>query len=333
MLVLGAVGGSNEAQSNDVGYVERFGEGNFYVGLNYSPAFSKITGFEIRESTGETAAVYPYNKDGRRVEWKANNFDWNTPDPRIKFKDNPIVALEGSVGYSIGSARVELEIGYEQFKTKGIRDTGTKEEEADTVYLLAKKLPHTLVSGENEKFKELLKETKAEEIVKFAEAVGQQAKDIDGKVCAKKKVNGPTSNGNPEADASGDGGRWSCIDYSGTGTGTNGYNNIPHATKGFAWRFGDLTKNVPQEDKTGATATDLNGTTNRGWPGTSATNTKTADAVAGELSGLNVRERNTVAGLLSKTVSGAEVVEIRAVSTTSVMLNACYDLQSEGFSV
>ncbi|SBO31171.1 Surface antigen [Anaplasma phagocytophilum] len=33
-----------------------------------------------------------------------------------------LVAMEGSVGYGIGGARVELEIGYERFKTKGLRD-------------------------------------------------------------------------------------------------------------------------------------------------------------------------------------------------------------------
>ncbi|CEH11039.1 Putative uncharacterized protein [Anaplasma phagocytophilum] len=39
------------------------------------------------------------------------------------------------------------------------------------------------------------------------------------------------------------------------------------------------------------------------------------------------------ASLLAKTIEGGEVVEIRAVSSTSVMVNACYDLLSEGLGV
>ncbi|WP_306722373.1 P44/Msp2 family outer membrane protein, partial [Anaplasma phagocytophilum] len=36
---------------------------------------------------------------------------------------------------------------------------------------------------------------------------------------------------------------------------------------------------------------------------------------------------------LAKTIEGGEVVGIRAVSSTSVMVNACYDLLSEGLGV
>ncbi|KJZ98692.1 surface antigen family protein [Anaplasma phagocytophilum str. CR1007] len=61
-----------------------------------------------------------------------------------------LVAMEGSVGYGIGGARVELEIGYERFKTKGIRDSGSKEDEADTVYLLAKELAYDVVTGQTD---------------------------------------------------------------------------------------------------------------------------------------------------------------------------------------
>ena len=96
------------------------------------------------------------------------------------------------------------------------------------------------------------------------------------------------------------------------------------------WRFRDVTQNKQQQDdKTSGTQAH----TNKGWPSTGAKANDTSDAVAEEIGKLTRPEKSKVAGLLSKTVSGAEVVEIRAVSTTSVMLNACYDLQSEGFSV
>ncbi|KJV63765.1 surface antigen family protein [Anaplasma phagocytophilum str. ApMUC09] len=59
-----------------------------------------------------------------------------------------------------------------------------------------------------------------------------------------------------------------------------------------------------------------------------------ARAVAGDLTkNLTHDEKTIVAGLLAKTIEGGEVVEIRAVSSTSVMVNACYDLLSEGLGV
>ncbi|SBO14996.1 Major surface antigen 4 precursor [Anaplasma phagocytophilum] len=58
-----------------------------------------------------------------------------------------------------------------------------------------------------------------------------------------------------------------------------------------------------------------------------------AKAVATDLVALNRDEKTIVAGLLAKTIEGGEVVEIRAVSSTSVMVNACYDLLSEGLGV
>ena len=177
-----------------------------------------------------------------------------------------------------------------QFRTKGIRDTGTREEEADTVYLLAKKLPHTLVSGENEKFKEELAKTEAKDIVAFAQAVGQQAKEIDGKVCKN------------DSEGQND---WKC------NTGSN-------STHKLSTRF--ASEGAADPAKGGK------------WPNGATGTVGSAQDVARDLNALPRDDKAKVAGLLSKTVSGAEVVEIRAVSTTSVMLNACYDLQSEGFS-
>ncbi|SBO14795.1 Surface antigen [Anaplasma phagocytophilum] len=58
-----------------------------------------------------------------------------------------------------------------------------------------------------------------------------------------------------------------------------------------------------------------------------------ANAVAKDLTKLTSEEKTIVAGLLAKTIEGGEVVEIRAVSSTSVMVNACYDLLSEGLGV
>ncbi|SBO14865.1 Major surface antigen 4 precursor [Anaplasma phagocytophilum] len=65
----------------------------------------------------------------------------------------------------------------------------------------------------------------------------------------------------------------------------------------------------------------------------SDTTNDNAIEVAKDLTKLTPEEKAIVAGLLAKTIEGGEVVEIRAVSSTSVMVNACYDLLSEGLGV
>ncbi|KDB56850.1 surface antigen family protein [Anaplasma phagocytophilum str. CRT53-1] len=86
----------------------------------------------------------------------------------------------------------------------------------------------------------------------------------------------------------------------------------------------------------------LLGNEDKNWPSSTAKgNAETpkpktndnAKAVAGDLTKLTPEEKTIVAGLLAKTIEGGEVVEIRAVSSTSVMVNACYDLLSEGLGV
>ncbi|SBO33818.1 Major surface antigen 4 precursor [Anaplasma phagocytophilum] len=89
-------------------------------------------------------------------------------------------------------------------------------------------------------------------------------------------------------------------------------------------------------------AKTLSGNESKNWPtssGDTDTNRKpvtndNAKAVAEDLTKkLDRDEKTIVAGLLAKTIEGGEVVEIRAVSSTSVMVNACYDLLSEGLGV
>ncbi|SCV62628.1 Major surface antigen 4 precursor [Anaplasma phagocytophilum] len=73
-----------------------------------------------------------------------------------------------------------------------------------------------------------------------------------------------------------------------------------------------------------------------GWPTSTKTSAETNDnakKVASDLTKLTTDEKTIVAGLLAKTIEGGEVIEIRAVSSTSVMVNACYDLLSEGLGV
>ncbi|MFV9839212.1 MAG: P44/Msp2 family outer membrane protein [Aaplasma endosymbiont of Hyalomma asiaticum] len=51
------------------------------------------------------------------------------------------------------------------------------------------------------------------------------------------------------------------------------------------------------------------------------------------MAGFNTEEKGITAGLFARTVEGGEVVEIRAISSTSVMINACYDMFSEGIGI
>ncbi|WP_370882753.1 P44/Msp2 family outer membrane protein [Anaplasma phagocytophilum] len=294
--------------------------GYFYVGLDYSPAFSKIRDFSIRESNGETKAVYPYLKDGKSVKLESNKFDWNTPDPRIGFKDNMLVAMEGSVGYGIGGARVELEIGYERFKTKGIRDSGSKEDEADTVYLLAKELAYDVVTGQTDNLAAALAKTSGKDFVQFAKAVVVSHPGIDKKVCATKAQS--SGKYGKYADKTGtkssDNNTSLCSDDGGSHSGSsNNAEVFEHFIKKTLLENG--SKNWPTSTK------------NDGAP--SDNKNDNADAVAKDLTKLTSEEKTIVAGLLAKTIEGGEVVEIRAVSSTSVMVNACYDLLSEGLGV
>ncbi|KDB55241.1 P44-1 outer membrane protein [Anaplasma phagocytophilum str. MRK] len=272
---------------------------------------------DIRESNGETKAVYPYLKDGKSVKLESHKFDWNTPDPRIGFKDNMLVAMEGSVGYGIGGARVELEIGYERFKTKGIRDSGSKEDEADTVYLLAKELAYDVVTGQTDKLTAALAKTSGKDIVQFAKTLGISHSEIDKKVCNGEYMSGSSNESNIAyaADPDSDAKTAQCSNLKGSGK-----------TDGNA-SFSKFVEKVELHDKNWPT-----GMINSSGKKAGTTNGN-AEAVSKDLTKLTPEEKTIVAGLLAKTIEGGEVVEIRAVSSTSVMVNACYDLLSEGLGV
>ncbi|UQD54307.1 P44/Msp2 family outer membrane protein [Anaplasma phagocytophilum] len=305
MMSMAIVMAGNDVRAHDdVSALETGGAGYFYVGLDYSPAFSKIRDFSIRESNGETKAVYPYLKDGKSVKLESHKFDWNTPDPRIGFKDNMLVAMEGSVGYGIGGARVELEIGYERFKTKGIRDSGSKEDEADTVYLLAKELAYDVVTGQTDNLAAALAKTSGKDIVQFAKAVGISHSEIDKKVCTGKHMVG-TAHGTPtgyDADVGSDGKTAQCSGFNAVQPGEtfSKFAEVLKLKEGKNWPTG-------WQRKSGSTKEVVAPNSN-------------ANAVAKDLVALNSDEKTIVAGLLAKTIEGGEVVEIRAVSSTFIRI-------------
>ncbi|SCV61828.1 Surface antigen [Anaplasma phagocytophilum] len=223
-----------------------------------------------------------------------------------------LVAMEGSVGYGIGGARVELEIGYERFKTKGIRDSGSKEDEADTVYLLAKELAYDVVTGQTDKLTAALAKTSGKDIVQFAKAVGISFPNIDKKVCVTKKG----GSGNNKFGQYG----------SETGNASSEKTALCGGAPGSSASSGDMQQVLKDFIK----ETLKDGNTN--WPTSTAVTSSpnytpktndNAEAVAKDLvQELIPEEKTIVAGLLAKTIEGGEVVEIRAVSFTSVMVNS-----------
>ncbi|KJV82033.1 surface antigen family protein [Anaplasma phagocytophilum str. CRT53-1] len=211
-----------------------------------------------------------------------------------------------------------------QNKTKGIRDSGSKEDEADTVYLLAKELAHDVVTGQTDNLAAALAKTSGKDIVQFAKAVEISYPNIDGKVCVTKKghTNGDShgvyavSTGLVSTnETSLCGGKGKSDSSSSSGT--------PEVLRDFIKKsLKDGSQNWPTSSTT-ETA-----------PKTRPITNDNAKAVAKDLvQELTPEEKTIVAGLLAKTIEGGEVVEIRAVSSTSVMVNACYDLLSEGLGV
>ncbi|EOA62620.2 P44-new outer membrane protein, partial [Anaplasma phagocytophilum str. CRT38] len=209
-------------------------------------------------------------------------------------------------------------------KTKGIRDSGSKEDEADTVYLLAKELAYDVVTGQTDNLAAALAKTSGKDIVQFAKAVEISSPIIDGKVCSGKHAALVPSKGRDyDADAK--------------ESNTNAYktaqcsglaDSAATGPKSFSGFVGAVKVGEGKNWPTGRAATTKSDETVVGPTNSNAT------AVARDLvQELTPEEKTIVAGLLAKTIEGGEVVEIRAVSSTSVMVNACYDLLSEGLGV
>ncbi|SBO14542.1 Major surface antigen 4 precursor [Anaplasma phagocytophilum] len=209
-----------------------------------------------------------------------------------------------------------------------------EEDEADTVYLLAKELAYDVVTGQTDKLTAALAGYRGEDIVRFADALGISHSKIDDKICRTKKghESQPTSHGiyARETNAKDDSGRkGETALCGGHGSTTSGSAQTPPQSDPQVFRHfvAKTLKGEKGEIKN--------------WPTSSSTNdavekkktNDNAEAVAKDLVNLNRDEKTIVAGLLAKTIEGGEVVEIRAVSSTSVMVNACYDLLSEGLGV
>ena len=87
--------------------------------------------------------------------------------------------------------------------------------------------------------------------------------------------------------------------------------------------------------KNGFSTLYSDGASSVNWPlrGYSRDRKDAAAIEEGVVNTLTQEEKSEVAKILMRIVEGAEVVEIRAITTTSVMINACYDLFSEGIGI
>ncbi|KDB56492.1 P44-1 outer membrane protein [Anaplasma phagocytophilum str. MRK] len=196
-------------------------------------------------------------------------------------------------------------------KTKGIRDSGSKEDEADTVYLLAKELAYDVVTGQTDNLAAALAKTSGKDFVQFAKTLDISHSTIGNKVCETKRKDGDTTN------------RFAKY-IVGAGDSNNAGTSL---CGGKNQKSTDSTTGVEKaqtlHDFVSNTLSD--GTKN--WPTSSETsksNNDNAKAVAGDLTKLTSDEKTIVAGLLAKTIEGGEVVEIRAVSSTFSMVNLGY---------
>ncbi|WP_155638049.1 P44/Msp2 family outer membrane protein, partial [Anaplasma phagocytophilum] len=191
----------------------------------------------------------------------------------------------------------------------------------------AKELAYDVVNNQTNRLGDALAKVPGKDFVKFANAVvGISHPDINKKVCKTKKgkVHNP-SYGQYAAkrpnDKTNDGTTSLC---GGEGGIKKGGGTYPEALKEFV-------EKTLKEDK----GEIKNWPTSRKEDGTrSETINDNAKAVAKDLvEKLTPEEKTIVAGLLAKTIEGGEVVEIRAVSSTSVMVNACCDVLSKNLRV
>ncbi|EOA61294.2 P44-42 outer membrane protein, partial [Anaplasma phagocytophilum str. HGE1] len=190
-----------------------------------------------------------------------------------------------------------------------------REYEVDTVYILAKELAYDVVTGQTDNLAAALAKTSGKDIVQFAKAVEISHSDIDGKICRTKSGQNQNNYAKyaAESDVVNSRDKFNVALCGGTGPAGSSSNNSTEQQV--------LRDFVRETLKDGS----------KNWPTSTGTAPKpeqndNAKAVAKDLTKLTTEEKTIVAGLLAKTIEGGEVVEIRAVSSTSVVVNAEFEI-------
>ncbi|WP_180843624.1 hypothetical protein [Anaplasma phagocytophilum] len=186
---------------------------------------------------------------------------------------------------------------------KAIQGSIIREDEADTVYLLAKELAYDVVTDQADKLGDALAKTSGKDIVQFAKAVGVSHPSIDKKVCTKTHAKAKDAASTPteyEEAVSANGKTAQCSGF-GSDQPSQTFSKFAEVLdlgKRENWPTGRYRKNGGSPD---VQVGDAN---------------SNAKAVATDLVALNRDEKTIVAGLLAKTIEGGEVVE-RCLSTST----------------
>ena len=338
-----------------------------YLGLSYSPAWHHIGKFTIGANDGSTAARYPLLRDSGTFLDSSFNWHVQDPkiefdnsklwamEASVGYRKN-YARIELEVGFEKFSTKDTML----QYRNKAKETVYLLAEDlahgvmsGDTEKLgqaLASTSPQDIVA---------FAQTVGREAPRVDGKVCNKKVAVNDSYLARDlfEAGFPWYKGGEKSEAD-----WSCVDYADvkreSSRGVN-HKNAEHAQNmGLSNRFNNVegSLNIREDHNGECKEKDLfslwlgvraipcndqqksgksfvqkwweNKKTNGGWPGTAKGKINTAQGMAGDLvSNLDSVEKAHVAGILTRTVSGGEVAEIRAVTTTSVMLNACYDLR------
>ncbi|MDB1135762.1 P44/Msp2 family outer membrane protein [Candidatus Anaplasma sp. TIGMIC] len=290
-----------------------------YVGLSYAPALQGVKNFKIGEPFNNgTRAVIPYIHDAGVEVLKADKFDWAATDTKIAFGSSSVIAMVGSIGLAHqGGSRMELEMGHRSFPAY-FHDESGNHDNTTGFYLLVKSLAFNVVNGNTPELRDGLAAQSPEDIESFAHTLKASHPDVDKMMCKNgKKLVAKSSiwafgkvyrrEDEYRRDCSGQvhEEKWPLealprpgIAAAVTGQGQNMWPKVSQTTRTFLGELRPAVDASPQ--------------------------------VADEITNMSAGNRAIVAGFLAKTIEGGEVVKITSVSSTSVMVNACYDLMFVG---
>ncbi|KJV63750.1 surface antigen family protein [Anaplasma phagocytophilum str. ApMUC09] len=266
----------------------------FYVTLDYAPALSKVSTFDIM-GDGKTSVALPYLKDDKEDRFNAEAIDWDAPNPSVQFKNSVLKSWVGSIGYKMMGGRLELEVGHEKFGAR-VSSGENREENSDVAYVFfSRLLPYYLVSAQYEKLASGLANLTEDEILAFANGVADQRPDLDKKICSKARLG---QDGNKEP------GVYAACQNTDYGIDVGGFGVFMRKAIGeySMWQYD-------------GNAAGKGGRRMNSYDIVNFYIKKT----------LTKKERKILAGILAVTTGYGEVVEIPSVAATSVMVNACYD--------
>ncbi|MDB1135760.1 P44/Msp2 family outer membrane protein [Candidatus Anaplasma sp. TIGMIC] len=293
--------------------------GRVFVSLSYVPAFDGVAGFDINETNESTRAILPYMSDRRTQVLRTNNFDWAAMGTEITFGHSTDVALAGSIGLKIKSTRIELEVGHEMFTAQIPASQGARKREPGGYFVLPKIMAYDVINGNTARLGESLSIQSAEDIETFAHILHASHPEVDSLICKNGKKVIVQSNEQLVRSMLG------LKDE----LGSNCDGKRDDALRLFYKTFPDpgLSVAVSNEGRGQWPKVSRRNTRKYSLVGAGHVTTDSSAKVAEDITDMGLDNRVVVAEHLAKTVEGGEVVEIRAVYSTSFVINACYDAE------